>query len=150
MRTTGCNQRPSQPQVRLRSPRQLRARLSRPVRAPRRNRCERDIGLVACASEAWTSSPMTSWVTHGAPGSVHPSWRRFDVGAPMRLWLGRTRSARSPCSGRRSSKAVPEVLLHHAERTLLLCWPDPWSGFDEASLLAYPGEHVAVVGEPGE
>jgi hypothetical protein len=44
----------------------------------------------------------------------------------------------------------PEVLLRHSERTLLLCWPDPWSGFDEASLLAYPGEHVAVVGEPGE
>src|SRR3981081_3225674 len=44
----------------------------------------------------------------------------------------------------------PEVLLRHSERTLLLCWPDPWSGFDEASLLAYPGEHVALVGEPGE
>jgi len=44
----------------------------------------------------------------------------------------------------------PEVLQRHAERTLLLCWPDPWSGFDEASLLAYPGEYVAVVGEPGE
>jgi len=65
-----------------------------------------DTGLVACASEAWISSPTTSWVTHGAPGSVHPSWRRFDAAAPVRLWLGRTRSARSLCSGRRSSKAV--------------------------------------------
>jgi hypothetical protein len=43
----------------------------------------------------------------------------------------------------------PEELGGHAERTLLLCWPDPWSGFDEASLLAYRGGRVAVVGEPG-
>src|SRR5438132_3814705 len=34
----------------------------------------------------------------------------------------------------------PDVLQRHAQRTLLLCWPDPWSGFDEASLLAEPGE----------
>ena len=43
----------------------------------------------------------------------------------------------------------PEELGGHAERTLMLCWPDPWSGFDEASLLAYRGGRVAVVGEPG-
>ncbi|MDQ6879096.1 MAG: class I SAM-dependent methyltransferase [Candidatus Dormibacteraeota bacterium] len=44
----------------------------------------------------------------------------------------------------------PEVLRCHPARTLLLCWPDPWSGFDEASLLAYPGERVAVVGESSQ
>jgi hypothetical protein len=44
----------------------------------------------------------------------------------------------------------PEVLGGYVERTLLICWPDPWSGFDEVSLLAYPGGRVAVVGEPGE
>ncbi len=44
----------------------------------------------------------------------------------------------------------PEVLRRHGERTLLLCWPDPWSGFDEASLLAYQGEHLALIGEPGK
>ena len=59
----------------------------------------------ACASEAWISSPTTSWVTHGAPGSGHPSWRRFDAAVPVRLRLGRIRSARSPRSGRRSCKA---------------------------------------------
>lgn len=40
----------------------------------------------------------------------------------------------------------PDVLARHADHTLLLCWPDPWSGFDEASLGAYPGDHLALVG----
>ena len=44
----------------------------------------------------------------------------------------------------------PEVLACHADRTLLLCWPDLWSAFDEASLRVYGGERVACVGEPGE
>ena len=61
-------------------------------------RCLRERGVDIFAydviGDAWCS-----W-------SVHPSWRRFDAAAPVRLWLGRTRSARSLCSGRRSSKAV--------------------------------------------
>lgn len=44
----------------------------------------------------------------------------------------------------------PERLAAHAERTLLLCWPDLWSGFDEESLRAYEGERVVCVGELGE
>lgn len=44
----------------------------------------------------------------------------------------------------------PEVLARHADRTLLLCWPDLWSGFDEASLRACAGDRVAFVGEPGD
>jgi hypothetical protein len=43
----------------------------------------------------------------------------------------------------------PERLAGHADRALLLCWPDPWSGMDEASLRAYPGGRVLYVGEPG-
>ena len=44
----------------------------------------------------------------------------------------------------------PDVLQRHAQRTLLLCWPDRWSGFDEESRLAYRVEYAAVLGEPGE
>jgi hypothetical protein len=40
----------------------------------------------------------------------------------------------------------PETLTRHPDRTLLLCWPDPWSGFDQASLRTYPGKRVAIVG----
>jgi hypothetical protein len=44
----------------------------------------------------------------------------------------------------------PERLGEHPDRTLLLCWPDPWSGMDEASLRAYRGRHVIYVGELGD
>jgi hypothetical protein len=43
----------------------------------------------------------------------------------------------------------PGRLSEHPDRTLLLCWPDPWTGMDEASLRAYGGRHVIYVGEPG-
>jgi hypothetical protein len=43
----------------------------------------------------------------------------------------------------------PEQLGEHPDRTLLLCWPDPWSGMDEAALRAYRGDHLVYVGEPG-
>jgi hypothetical protein len=104
-------------------------------------RCLRERGVDIFAydviGDAWRS-----W-------SVHPSWRRFDAAAPVRLWLGRTRSARSLCSGRRSSKAGRKSF------GAMLSEPSCCAGrirgaFDEASLLAYPGEHVALLGEPGE
>jgi hypothetical protein len=44
-------------------------------------------------------------------------------------------------------KAGPEVLRRHADRTLLLCWPGPWSAFDEAALRAHPGDLAAFVGD---
>jgi hypothetical protein len=43
----------------------------------------------------------------------------------------------------------PQRLAEHAERTLVLCWPDPWSGMDEASVRAYAGDHLVYVGERG-
>jgi hypothetical protein len=43
----------------------------------------------------------------------------------------------------------PERLGDHPDRALLLCWPDPWTGMDEASLRAHRGDHVIYVGEPG-
>lgn len=46
-------------------------------------------------------------------------------------------------------KGGPSVLAEHAQRTLMLCWPDPWSGFEEAALLEYRGEYVVFVGAPG-
>jgi hypothetical protein len=46
-------------------------------------------------------------------------------------------------------KGGPEVLVEHADRTLLLCWPDPWSGFEEAALRAHLGKYVVFVGDPG-
>jgi hypothetical protein len=45
-------------------------------------------------------------------------------------------------------KGGPSVLAQHAQRTLMLCWPDPWSGFDEAALLEHRGEHLVFVGAP--
>lgn len=47
-------------------------------------------------------------------------------------------------------KGGPRALAGHADHTLLLCWPDLWSGFDEASLREYLGERVAYVGEAGD
>jgi hypothetical protein len=44
-------------------------------------------------------------------------------------------------------KGGPEVLRLHADRTLLLCWPGPWSAFDETALRAHSGDHVAFVGD---
>src|SRR6202035_2795872 len=84
------------------------------------------------------------------------SWFRPSVVAEVRRGGTRAIVARPPpqLAGAvlwaEGLKRGPGDLVGHSERTLLLCWPDPWSGFDEASLLAYPGEHVAVVGEPGE
>ncbi|TMB41280.1 MAG: hypothetical protein E6J53_10650 [Chloroflexi bacterium] len=46
-------------------------------------------------------------------------------------------------------KGTPQVLAEHPERTLLLCWPDLWSGFDEAALLEHRGKYVVLVGELG-
>jgi len=43
----------------------------------------------------------------------------------------------------------PERLATHGKRTLLLCWPDPWTGMDEASLLSHPGDRLVYVGELG-
>jgi hypothetical protein len=43
----------------------------------------------------------------------------------------------------------PEALAGHADRTLLLCWPDPWTGMDEAALRAHAGRRLAHVGEAG-
>jgi hypothetical protein len=47
-------------------------------------------------------------------------------------------------------KGGPVTLAEHSERTLMLCWPDPWSGFDEAALRAHRGEHLVFVGDPGD
>src|SRR5712692_3394709 len=87
-----------------------------------------DTGLAACANEAWISSPTTSWAIEARPHA--------ERAEPV-LWT-------------EVLQGGPEVLGGYVERTLLICWPDPWSGFDEVSLLAYPGGRVAVVGEPGE
>jgi hypothetical protein len=46
-------------------------------------------------------------------------------------------------------KGGPERLAGHADRTLVLCWPDPWTGMDEASVRAYAGDHLVYVGERG-
>jgi hypothetical protein len=47
-------------------------------------------------------------------------------------------------------KGSPSVLAQHSQRTLMLCWPDPWSGFDEAGLLEHRGAYVVFVGAPGD
>jgi hypothetical protein len=47
-------------------------------------------------------------------------------------------------------KGGPERLADHPDRTLLICWPDPWTGMDEGSLRAYTGDLVVYVGELGD
>ena len=95
-------------------------------------------------------------VAYDVMGDSWRSWFRPSIVAEIRR--GGTRAIVARPHPKRAEPVLwtdvlqggPEVLRRHAERTLVLCWPDPWSGFDEAALLAYPGEHVAVVGEPGE
>ena len=95
-------------------------------------------------------------IAYDVMGDSWRSWFRPSIVAEIRRSATRAIVARphpqrtEPVLWTEVLQGGPEVLRRHAERTLLLCWPDPWSGFDEAALLAYPGEHVAVVGEPGE
>ncbi len=93
-------------------------------------------------------------VAYDVMGDSWRSWFRPSILAEIRRDGTRAIEARphaqraEPALWTEVRQGGPEVLRDHGERTLLLCWPDPWSGFDEASLLAYPGERVAVVGEP--
>jgi hypothetical protein len=95
-------------------------------------------------------------VAYDTMGDSWRSWFRPSILAETRR--GGTRAIEARPDAQRVDPVLwtevvqggPEVLEGHAERTLLLCWPDPWSGFDDVSLLAFPGGRVAVVGEPGE
>ncbi len=95
-------------------------------------------------------------VAYDLMGDSWRSWFRPSILAEIRRGGARAIEARphaqraEPVLWTEVLQSGPEVLGCHAERTLLVCWPDPWSGFDEASLLAYPGGRVAVIGEPGE
>ena len=94
-------------------------------------------------------------VAYDVMGDSWRSWFRPSILAEIRRDGARAVEAQphaqaEPVLWTEVLQGGPEVLVGHAERTLLLCWPDPWSGFDEAALRAYPGERVAVVGEPGE
>jgi hypothetical protein len=75
-----------------------------------------------------------------------------EMGDQWRAWFRPTDPDASPepVPWTEVLRGGPEVLAGHPDRSLLLCWPDLWSGFDEASLRAYAGGRVAVVGEPGE
>ena len=66
-------------------------------------------------------------------------WRAYFRRAPAEdpeLWTGIVRGD-------------PDHLAQHGDRALFVCWPDPWSGMDEASVRAYPGDHLVYVGELG-
>jgi hypothetical protein len=95
-------------------------------------------------------------VAYDVMGDAWRSWFRPSIVAEIRRGGTRAIVARphpqrtEPVLWMEVLQGGPEVLRRHAERTLLLCWPDPWSGVDEATVLAYPGEHLVVVGEPDE
>lgn len=73
-----------------------------------------------------------------------------DLGVSVRTLVSQPDPTRSdPVLWTEVLKGGPSVLAQHAERSLMLCWPDPWSGFDEAAILAHRGEHVVFVGAPG-
>lgn len=73
-----------------------------------------------------------------------------EMGDSWRAWFRKAPERGEPVLWTEVRQGRPEVLAQHADRTLLLCWPDPWSGFDARSLLAYRGKRLALVGEPSE
>jgi hypothetical protein len=92
-------------------------------------------------------------IAYDVMGDSWRSWFRPSILAEIRRDGTRAIEARpqaeaEPVLWTEVLQGGPEVLGRHADRTLLICWPDPWSGFDEVSLRAYPGQRVAVVGEP--
>jgi hypothetical protein len=105
-------------------------------------RCLRERGVDVVAYDELGEQ----WRAWFRPSVLHD----VEISRGVRTLVWQSDPARSdPVLWTELLKGGPKVLAEHAERTLLLCWPDPWSGFDHAALLEYRGERVIFVGDPG-
>lgn len=104
-------------------------------------RCLRERGIDALAYDELGEQ----WQTWFRPLVL----RDTEISRGLRTLVSQPDQPRSdPVRWTEVLKGGPKVLAEHARRTLMLCWPDPWSGFDRAALREYLGD-VIVVGDPG-
>jgi hypothetical protein len=107
-------------------------------------RCLRDRGVDVVAYDEMGDQ----WRTYFHPAVLEEAESRLPSGSRLKV-VKPAEDGTEPRLWTEVLRGGPERLTEHPDRTLVLCWPDPWSGMDQASVRAYRGDHLVYVGERG-